>query len=207
MTGLGTVLSGIWNPRTSIRASDPWIIRRVLRKTIWGESSHKGAMMQNLQCEKLRKRLEDVNSERILWTWDSSAHERFLNSAFICDVRVGGEVKGTTWGDSSSVNEYKCQLNGFCALRNAGAHSPRAPLDPHTIKHNLAGSTYLKDSFDWLHHSCSKIFRDFPPPQAKWNVYPSCRSQAQLYYTFTLQLHLYLPGSLYTQRPCFILFR
>lgn len=53
-------------------------------------------MMQNLQCEELRKRLEEVNSERILCTWDASVHESFLNSAFICDVSVGGEVKGTT---------------------------------------------------------------------------------------------------------------
>lgn len=168
---------GIWDPRTIIRASDPRITRRVLRKTIWGESSHKGAMMQNLQCEELRKRLEEVNSQRILCTWDSSVHESFLNSAFICDVSVGGEVKGTTWGDSSSVNEYKCQLNGFCAFRNSGAHSPHPHLYSHAIQHNLAGSTYLKCSFDWLHHSCSKNFRGFPPPQAKLNVYPACWSQ------------------------------
>lgn len=73
---------------------------------------------------------------RIPWTWDSNIHEDFLNSAFICDVSVGGEVKGTTWGDSCCVNEDKCQLSGFCAFRNSGAHSPHPHLYPNAIQHN-----------------------------------------------------------------------
>ena len=38
-------------------------IRRVLRKILWVESSHKGTRMQNLRSEELRKRLEEVKSE------------------------------------------------------------------------------------------------------------------------------------------------
>lgn len=92
-------------------------------------------------------------------------------SAFVCDVSVGGDVKGTPWGDSSWENSCKCILSSFLAHRVCCALSATPALTPKPS--NTAQQIPLQKARLWWCHSsaqnCARASLHGPKEMCAWN--------------------------------------